>query len=713
MNIPTFSEMFDTVYSDNKEKFKHLNLHNKTNTQFLLPLEYLFQQQQNYTKTQIIHPTDTQMLNDLECNIDSSNNFTPYSIIFESDNQNQNQNQYQNIKLNWHKYYSSDISLINQIKTFILNVSITNDDTNNADDERNIKCSKDGFCIRTKNNNTNDERNNNVDVDSDERNNNVDSDERNNNVCDYSEWDKFIQKYTDEPRSFYSDFSLFEMKNIQFLNNYPFVLQLMTTYNFISPALQLIMPLFMLFIPFFIIKFLLKKNISISLYKTILWTQLQNHSIGKIFTAFSPNASTQTRITALGIFFFFIYSVYQNIKSCIKFYKNISLCYKVLNHLRIFTDKSLNINNHIITSLQNTIPNKQNIMNSYLSFLREKHNDMVYLKSLIHDCNFISLNVKNITHIGKKLHILYQIYNNQREIIRYMIELQTFQSNCQQLRKTLHNSLISSCSFSLNDETNLSDVYYPFLLLQNERNERNQIVYNDYNTQHKEKVRFISGPNASGKTTYIKTILISLLFSQQFGFGFYKNAVINPYHKFHCYLSIPDTSGRDSLFQAEARRCLDIIHSLQSNHERNKNFNNHNRHFAIFDELFSGTNTTEAVDVAYQYLKYISKYNITSLLTTHFHNLIDKSKSEDYMYSYKMDVDYSEEEKDKNTNDNVREKNTNDDDDNDNNNVREKDIKYLFNYKYTISKGISNIHGAKKVLIDLGYPSSIIKQVSK
>ena len=38
-------------------------------------------------------------------------------------------------------------------------------------------------------------------------------------------------------------------------------------------------------------------------------------------------------------------------------------------------------------------------------------------------------------------------------------------------------------------------------------------------------------------------------------FGFYYKAKINPYHHFHCYINIPDTCDRDSLFQAEARRC--------------------------------------------------------------------------------------------------------------------------------------------------------------
>ena len=94
----------------------------------------------------------------------------------------------------------------------------------------------------------------------------------------------------------------------------------------------------------------------------------------------------------------------------------------------------------------------------------------------------------------------------------------------------------------------------------------------------------VTGPNASGKTTILKTVILNLIFSQSYGYGFYSKASVVLYDKIHCYLNIPDTSGRDSLFQAEARRCKDIIDSLDDN----------SKHFCIFDELFSGTNPNEA-----------------------------------------------------------------------------------------------------------------------
>jgi DNA mismatch repair ATPase MutS len=98
----------------------------------------------------------------------------------------------------------------------------------------------------------------------------------------------------------------------------------------------------------------------------------------------------------------------------------------------------------------------------------------------------------------------------------------------------------------------------------------------------------ITGPNAAGKTTILKTTLFNIILSQQLGLGCYKTATINVYKYIHSYLNIPDTSQRDSLFQAEARRCKEIVDCLLEN-------NNKDRHFCIFDELYSGTNPSEAV----------------------------------------------------------------------------------------------------------------------
>jgi hypothetical protein len=87
----------------------------------------------------------------------------------------------------------------------------------------------------------------------------------------------------------------------------------------------------------------------------------------------------------------------------------------------------------------------------------------------------------------------------------------------------------------------------------------------------------ISGPNAE-RPPIIRP-RINIIFSQQFGCGFYKECNINPYTHIHSYLNIP-ALGRDSLFQAESRRCKEIIDIIRIKRTA----------ISYFDELFSGTN---------------------------------------------------------------------------------------------------------------------------
>ncbi len=189
-----------------------------------------------------------------------------------------------------------------------------------------------------------------------------------------------------------------------------------------------------------------------------------------------------------------------------------------------------------------------------------------------------------------------------------------------------------------------------------------------------DKKIIITGPNAAGKTTVIKSILLNIILSQQIGYGYYEKAEIKLYDYLHCYLNIPDTSGRDSLFQAESRRCKEILDCLEK--EKDKT------HFCIFDELYSGTNPYEAVASAYGYIDHISNMrNVDLMLTTHYIQLCNNLKTNKNVKNYHMEV-------------NVK---------------SDYNVEYMYKYK----KGISNIKGGIKVLYDLEYPESIIEKTKQ
>jgi DNA mismatch repair protein MutS len=146
-------------------------------------------------------------------------------------------------------------------------------------------------------------------------------------------------------------------------------------------------------------------------------------------------------------------------------------------------------------------------------------------------------------------------------------------------------------------------------------------------------------------------------------------------------LNIPDTSGRDSLFQAEARRCKEIIDVIDA-----ETASSGSRHFCIFDELFSGTNAEEATSASYGFLKYIQKHeNVDFILTTHFVKLCKKVKKNQgaglRIANYKMDAELRP------------------------------DTLNGIHFTYKLVGGISKIKAAKLILMQMGFPEEIIKNL--
>ena len=223
------------------------------------------------------------------------------------------------------------------------------------------------------------------------------------------------------------------------------------------------------------------------------------------------------------------------------------------------------------------------------------------------------------------------------------------------------------------------------------------------NTVSLDKRLVITGPNASGKTTILKMTMLNILFSQQLGYGFYETGTrIRPYHQLHSYLNIPDTSGRDSLFQAESRRCKEILDKLTPSE------GSEIRHFCIFDELYSGTNPYEAIASAYGYIMHLTKHdNVDFMLTTHYIQLCKLFEQQKPVSdSDKREKIASESESESQSKTKTSEKT---------NKIRNLHMEvadrgnYDFKYLYALRPGISAIKGGIKVLYDLQYPSSIVE----
>ena len=465
----------------------------------------------------------------------------------------------------------------------------------------------------------------------------------------------------------YIDWTMWE-----FLNNSDEFLQIMSIYNMASPVISLCMPIIILIIPFFVIK-LKGLNLSISDYIEVLKEIISNHAIGRLFTSFNE-VSMQDKMYMVLSAGFYIFTIYQNVLSCIRFNENMKNIHENLQQMN-------NYLKHTIDSMDNYILCSKDLETEshkkFLHVLCERKQTLIEFHKKINCISAYKWNAKKVFEIGYVLKCFYELYDNKiyHDALLYSFGFNAYVECIRGLCVNIEERKVHYASFSKSKrektitksnkiKNNIKKNYYA--VLKDQAHVKNNIKL------HKNMI--ITGPNASGKTTVLKSVLINVIFSQQFGCGFYESAHLCPYKHIHCYLNIPDTSGRDSLFQSEARRCKEIIDSI--------NENKRETHFCVFDELYSGTNPDEAVLSATAFMSYLAKHKyVTCMLTTHFYQVCKELDSLKNIQNYQMIV----------------EENT----DKDN---KKKRIKYT----YKIGTGISNIKGGLSVLENMDYPKEII-----
>lgn len=181
----------------------------------------------------------------------------------------------------------------------------------------------------------------------------------------------------------------------------------------------------------------------------------------------------------------------------------------------------------------------------------------------------------------------------------------------------------------------------------------------------------ITGPNKSGKSTYMKSIMLSVYLAQSLGICCADAMSFTPFRNLYTYMNIPDNIGRESLFEAEINRCYKYIEDI----EDLKGFS-----FGIIDELFTGTSPAEGKAGSYAIMNRISNnpINIT-ILTTHYHDILTSLDKTKFLFNKFVATKING--------------------------------KYSFDYK--IYSGISNQKIALELLIERGFDKSIIQDAYK
>ena len=522
---------------------------------------------------------------------------------------------------------------------------------------------------------------------------------------DFKSVDEFWTAMKTNRTGFKDKFGYFDVpplpiiEKIEGLNNVPTALQLLSVYNVSTPVISLMMPILVLILPFFIIK---SRGIDINVakYIEVLKTLAASHAVGKLFTEFS-SVSIERKMYILMSVMFYIMQIYQNTMSCWRFYKNIYTIHDHLVMVREYLKQTAKKMEFVLRCC--------NSLQCYTAFSGCLGAELETVRSMCDELEVVqpfSLCLRAVSGVGYVMKQYYLFFNdaNTDAMMRYTFGFNAYYDHICGISHHIAKGVLNKCTFvseessssssssSSSAHTSMQDAYFLNTAV---TDSVSGIVKNDIVL---DKKLLITGPNAAGKTTTIKTTIFNVLLSQQFGYGVYKSATIAPYHFLHCYLNIPDTSGRDSLFQAESRRCKEILDCITANSTK--------RHFGIFDELYSGTNPYEAVASAYGYIHHISGMkNVDFMLTTHYIRLCE-------LFEPEKEEKKKHKDKKDNKNKDKKIKDTN----GGNPNIRNLHMKTTIGesgtdhvYHYKVVHGISKVRGGLKVLVDLNYPDEIIQ----
>ncbi len=511
--------------------------------------------------------------------------------------------------------------------------------------------------------------------------------------------------------SFCEKYAFIQWDFAKFLNEVPLFLQLMSLYNIASPLISLCSPLLILIVPFFVLKM---KNIPVSFaeYGVILKEALSNNPVAMVFTQFGRMEPGQ-KLYAIISAGFYLFTIYQNILSCIQFYCNMRDIHAHLNVIVDFLNATVQkmrwlsslISSSTSASASSTSNFKFVRLRDFKKQLDERILELHAWQLELQEVSTFSFSFAKIKQFGRVLSCFYDIYVSDRisQLVSFAFGFHGFMENMEGLVGRVKEGKMHWAMFSADtkekegskegakekrkNKTKFYGLFYPKFL----EVEPGSVVKNNCSLSHN---IIITAPNGGGKTTMLKSVLINTLLAQQVGAGcFDSRTIIAPYSHFHCYLNIPDTSGRDSLFQAEARRCKEILDKMDKNGDKNGNGNGNgdgaeqtDKHLCIFDELYSGTNPEEAVESATSFLKYLSKKpNVSYILTTHYVELCRNLEKNKKIVNMHMGIANA------NVAGNAGQKKPND-----------------FSYTFLLKKGISTVKGGRKVLRDLNYPAEML-----
>lgn len=363
----------------------------------------------------------------------------------------------------------------------------------------------------------------------------------------------------------------------EFYNNYiSYVNEILEIYHaykiYTLPLMQLSSPLGIILAPYMYIKKLLNMNLSINDYFQIIY---------KVFKFSIDTNDFKTYLIKLITFCFYIgiylYGIWQTFDISFTLHNFRTSLLKHISGVAKFTQ----IASHLIDTVH------QKYWIGYIDFNIDKN---FIIQGNLSDVYCFWTNSFN--------------YNNRlKNLLKIIYHIDIANT----VSTLYHNE--NWCLTSFGNETQFFGMKNPLLLKQVD------------NPLSLSKNLVITGPNAAGKTTYVKSIVSNYILGQTIGICMCSKAIIKIVDIIATFMRINDIVGKRSYFEAETEYCKMMLDKAELYKNKNALF--------VMDEPMHSTPPTEGAATCYAVCEYIGRnYKNTKLIiTTHYHSMIDIEKN--------------------------------------------------------------------------------------
>ncbi len=339
------------------------------------------------------------------------------------------------------------------------------------------------------------------------------------------------------------------------------------------PLVQFISPVSIILGPYYYIKTVLKIDFSLLKYVSILWTSLK----AIVSATYSDIKYALVKwITVLIYFSLYIYGLWQMVDYSYYLHKLRNDLSTKISNVRSFIN--------ICSKLFENIPDEY-----------WKLDEKIY-----YDKTFI------INGDLTDVYCFWTNTSNYRIRMKQLIECINYMDIANVISKLYNNNNWCRVNYDNNTNTTIVGMKSPLL-------NENQICNPAYLKRH----LIVTGPNAGGKTTYVKNIVLNIILAQTIGIAMANKMTTNTYHIIQTFMRVSDEVGTRSYFETEVKYCYDLLDKANKNKNSNILF--------VMDEPMHSTPPIEGQSTAYAVCEYINNNfkNAKLIVTTHYHSLID------------------------------------------------------------------------------------------